>query len=178
MTELRVVLGDQLSLDLSALTDIRPDRDVVLAMEVMEECTYAGHHKQKIVLVLSAMRHFAETLRQRGLTVDYVSLDTPENTGSFTSEIRRAVVRHRPSRIVVTEPSEWRVQAMVEGWEAVAGVPVVSGVRDPVDGRRPSSTGSDPGVVLAPGSDRADDLGACLGVDTAPGITIGVVPDG
>lgn len=125
VTELRVVLGDQLSLDLSALTDIRPDRDVVLAMEVMEECTYAGHHKQKIVLVLSAMRHFAETLRQRGLTVDYVSLDTPENTGSFTSEIRRAVVRHRPSRIVVTEPSEWRVQAMVEGWEAVAGVPVV-----------------------------------------------------
>ena len=32
VTELRVVLGDQLSLDLSALTDIRPDRDVVLAM--------------------------------------------------------------------------------------------------------------------------------------------------
>ena len=88
MTVLRIILGDQLSLDLSALHDIDPDRDVVLMMEVMEESTHVRHHKQKIVLVLSAMRHFAETLRQRGLTVDYVRLDAPDNTGSFTTEIR------------------------------------------------------------------------------------------
>jgi len=25
---------------------------------------------------------------------------------------------------VLTEPSEWRVQAMVEGWEALTGLPV------------------------------------------------------
>jgi deoxyribodipyrimidine photolyase-like uncharacterized protein len=77
MTVLRIILGDQLSLDLSALDHLDPGRDVVLMMEVMEESTYVGHHKQKIVLVLAAMRHFAETLRQRGLTVDYVRLDAP-----------------------------------------------------------------------------------------------------
>ncbi|MBM4224396.1 MAG: cryptochrome/photolyase family protein, partial [Gammaproteobacteria bacterium] len=104
MTTLRIILGDQLSLDLSALDDLDPARDVVLMMEVMEENTYVEHHKQKIVLVLAAMRHFAETLRQRGLKVDYVSLDASENTGSFTTEIQRAVARHRPSRIVLTEP--------------------------------------------------------------------------
>jgi deoxyribodipyrimidine photolyase-like uncharacterized protein len=27
-------------------------------MEVAEDSTHLGHHKQKIVLVLSAMRHF------------------------------------------------------------------------------------------------------------------------
>ena len=124
MNALRIVLGDQLSLDLSALDDLDPRRDVVLMMEVMEENTYVGHHKQKIVLVLAAMRHFAETLRQRGLTVDYVGLDESDNTGSFTTEIQRAVARHRPSRIVVTEPSEWRVQAMAKSWEALTGVPV------------------------------------------------------
>ena len=70
MTVLRIILGDQLSLDLSALDDLEPGRDVVLMMEVMEENTYVEHHKQKIVLVLAAMRHFAETLRQRGLKVD------------------------------------------------------------------------------------------------------------
>ena len=124
MTALRIILGDQLSLDLSALDDLDPARDVVLMMEVMEENTYVEHHKQKIVLVLAAMRHFAETLRQRGLTVDYVSLDASDNTGSFTTEIERAVTRHRPKRIVLTEPTEWRVQAMVEGWEALTGLPV------------------------------------------------------
>ncbi len=124
MTVLRIILGDQLSLDLCALDHLDSDRDVVLMMEVMEENTHIGHHKQKIVLVLAAMRHFAETLRQRDLTVDYVKLDAPENTGSFTTEVQRAVARHRPSRIVVTEPSEWRVQAMVEGWEALTGTPV------------------------------------------------------
>lgn len=124
MNVLRIILGDQLSLDLSALDDLDPRHDVVLMMEVMEENTYIGHHKQKIVLVLAAMRHFAETLRERGLTVDYVSLDESDNTGSFTTEIQRAVARHRPSRIVVTEPSEWRVQAMAKSWEALTGVPV------------------------------------------------------
>ena len=124
MNALRIILGDQLSLDLSALDDMDPSNDVVLIMEVMEENTFVGHHKQKLVLVLAAMRHFANTLRERGLTVDYVSLEDADNTGSFTTEIQRAVARHRPDCIVVTEPSEWRVQSMVESWEAIVGVPV------------------------------------------------------
>jgi deoxyribodipyrimidine photolyase-related protein len=62
VTVLRIILGDQLSLDLSALNALVPGRDTVLMMEVMEENTYVRHHKQKIVLVLAAMRHFAETL--------------------------------------------------------------------------------------------------------------------
>ena len=124
MTVLRIILGDQLSLDLSALHDLDAGRDTVLMMEVMQDCSHVRHHKQKIVLVLSAMRHFAQTLRQRGLTVDYVSLDETDNTGRFTTEVQRAVARHRPSRMVVTEPSEWRVQEMLEGWEALTGTPV------------------------------------------------------
>ncbi len=124
VTVLRIILGDQLSLDLSALNALDPGRDAVLMMEVLEENTYVRHHKQKIVLVLAAMRHFAETLRQRGLTVDYVKLDAFDNTGSFTTEVQRAVARHRPSRIVATEPSEWRVQALVDGWAEFTGVPV------------------------------------------------------
>ena len=124
MTVLRVILGDQLLVGLTALTDLDQGRDIVLMMEVEEENTYVRHHKQKIVLVLSAMRHFAEALRKRGVTVDYVKLDAPDNTGSFTTEVQRAVARHRPSCIVVTEPSEWRVQALVEGWASLTGTPV------------------------------------------------------
>jgi deoxyribodipyrimidine photolyase-related protein len=124
MTVLRIVLGDQLSDDLAALTDIDARRDIVLMMEVEQESTHVRHHKQKIVLVLSAMRHFASALCERGVTVDYVKLDSPDNTGGFNTEVQRAVCRHRPTRIVVTEPSEWRVQALVEGWESLTGVAV------------------------------------------------------
>jgi deoxyribodipyrimidine photolyase-related protein len=121
---LRVVLGDQLSNDLPALSDLDPKRDVVLMMEVRDEGTYVPHHKQKIVLILSAMRLFADELRSRGVTVDYVTLDDPANTGSFTGEVKRAVARHRPDRIVATEPGEWRVQTAIEVWSAMFGVPV------------------------------------------------------
>jgi deoxyribodipyrimidine photolyase-related protein len=124
MTVLRIVLGDHLSDELTALSDLDRERDIVLMMEVADENTYVRHHKQKIVLVLSAMRHFAEALSARGVTVDYVPLDAPDNTGGFTTEIARAVARHRPNRIVLTEPSEWRVRTLVEGWEALIGVPV------------------------------------------------------
>jgi deoxyribodipyrimidine photolyase-related protein len=124
MTALRIVLGDQLSADLTALADLDPGRDTVLMMEVQEEATYVRHHKQKIVMVLSAMRHFADALRKRGAAVDYIKLDAPDNTGSFTTEFQRAVARHRPSRVVVTEPSEWRVQALVESWSSLTDAPI------------------------------------------------------
>jgi len=116
---LRVILGDQVAFDVATLADLDRERDVVLMMEVEEEGTYVRHHKQKIVLVLSAMRHFAQALRERGVTVDYIDLEDPGNTGGLTGELQRAVERHRPGRIVVTEPGEWRVRVLIEGWESL-----------------------------------------------------------
>ena len=124
MSVLRLVLGDQLSHDLSALDGLDAATDVVLMMEVGDETTYVPHHKQKIVLVLSAMRHFAAELTGRGVRVDYVRLDAEDNTGAFTTELERAVARLAPERIVLTEPSEWRVQEMVQRWPERFDVPV------------------------------------------------------
>ncbi|MFO8005222.1 cryptochrome/photolyase family protein [Thioalkalivibrio sp.] len=124
MATLRVVLGDQLSRSLSALDGLDRSRDVVLMMEVREEATYVPHHRQKLVLVLSAMRHFAESLRAEGVTVDYVALDHPENRGSFTQELGRALERHQVERVVATEPGEWRVWEAMRGWEEAYGIPV------------------------------------------------------
>lgn len=124
MTVLRLVLGDQLTRSLSALADLDPKRDVVLMAEVAEETTYVPHHRQKIAFILSAMRHFAEMLRAEGMTVDYIKLDDPANTGSFTGELLRAAKRHRAGRIVVTEPGEYRVLAAMRDWQATLGLPV------------------------------------------------------
>jgi deoxyribodipyrimidine photolyase-related protein len=121
---LRFVLGDQLSRGVSSLRDVDPDADVVLMAEVQGECRYAPHHKKKIAFVLSAMRHFAEDLRTEGLNVDYRTLETTGDEGSFRSVLANAVKRHRPERIVVTEPGEWRVREDMFGWESAVGVPV------------------------------------------------------
>jgi deoxyribodipyrimidine photolyase-related protein len=119
---LRVVLGDQLSDSLSSLTDLDAARDVVLMAEVRDECTYVKHHKQKIVLVLSAMRHFAARLRARGVRVDYVALDDAANTHSLRGEMLRGVQRFRPARVVVTEAAEWRLTEDMRHWHEAAGL--------------------------------------------------------
>lgn len=121
---LRLVLGDQLTRDLSSLRDVDPARDVVLMVEVGDEAVYVRHHKQKLVFILSAMRHFAQSLREEGLRVDYVTLDAPGNTGSFTGEVARALARRGASHVVATEPGEWRVLEMMRDWREELPVPV------------------------------------------------------
>jgi len=121
---LRIVLGDQLSASLSALEGLDPAKDVVLMAEVRDECTYVRHHKKKIVLVLSAMRHFAEALRARGVQVDYVTLDDADNTHSLRGEFLRAVARHGPARAVATEAGEWRLTEDMRRWQEISGIEV------------------------------------------------------
>ncbi len=123
MATLRLILGDHLTREIAALDGLAAG-DVVLMVEVADETTYVPHHKQKIAFILSAMRHFAEELRQEGIAVDYVRLDDPENSGSFGGEVKRALARHAVDRIVVTEPGEWRVRAMMEAWAGETGLPV------------------------------------------------------
>ena len=90
------ILGDQLTRDLASIRGRTKDDTVILMMEVWDEATYVKHHKQKIVLIFSAMRHFAEELRDSGWTVDYVKLDAKNNAGSFTGEVARAVEEYGP----------------------------------------------------------------------------------
>jgi deoxyribodipyrimidine photolyase-related protein len=121
-TPLVVILGDQLSLALAALKSTSPDQAVVLMVEVAEETGYVWHHVKKLAFVLSAMRHFANRLREQGWRVDYVRLDDPDNTGTFTGEIDRALDRHGLGRVVVTSPGEWRVLASLKDWAATREV--------------------------------------------------------
>jgi deoxyribodipyrimidine photolyase-related protein len=119
---LRMILGDQLSPRLSALSDLNPANDIVLMAEVQDECTYVPHHAIKIVLVLSGMRHFASELAARGVAVDYIRLDDPANTHSLRGEFLRAVARHAPERAVMTEPGEWRLSEDMRHWQATSGI--------------------------------------------------------
>ncbi len=109
------VFGDQLDPDFAVFRrHFRKSRDVVLMAEVVEESRHVASHKQRTALFLSAMRHFAELLRARGVTVRYVTLDDPENTQSLDGELRRAVAAVAPRRIAAIRAGEWRVHRMLE----------------------------------------------------------------
>lgn len=118
------VLGDQLSKGLASLRAVSRADAVVLMAEVAEEATYVPHHKQKLVLVFSAMRHFAAELVAAGWTVDYRRLDDAGNLGTLTSELCAAVARHGAARVVAVRAAEHRVMALQAGWAAATGVPV------------------------------------------------------
>ena len=124
MATLIPILGDQLSFDLSSLCDADRDGSVLLITEVAEETRYVRHHKKKLAYILSAMRHHVDALRAAGWTVDHVRLDDEENSGSFTGEIARALLRHPIARIVGEHAGEWRVQAMSDNWSERVGIPV------------------------------------------------------
>ena len=118
------VLGDQLTHSLASLEGCDKADAVVLMMEVAEETTYVRHHKAKIALILSAMRHFAAELRDRGWTVDYIALEDEGNSGSFTGEITRAVERHDAREVRIVEPGEWRVLKALQGLKGPLDVPL------------------------------------------------------
>jgi deoxyribodipyrimidine photolyase-related protein len=69
------VLGDQLWSEQSALQSCKPQKTPVLFIESLHHAQELPYHLQKLVLVWSAMRHFAEELRQQGWKVTYVQAE-------------------------------------------------------------------------------------------------------
>ena len=117
MSTLRLILGDQLTPDISSLKDADKSNDIILLCEVFDEAVYVRHHQKKIAFLFSAMRHFAAKLSESGWHVDYVRLDQKGNSHSFSGEVARAVARHEPQGVIVTCPSEWRVLEEMRNWE-------------------------------------------------------------
>ncbi|MDI1340088.1 cryptochrome/photolyase family protein [Polaromonas sp.] len=108
-----LILGDQLDGDSAAFDNLDPTRDVVLMIEAREESTHVWSHKARTVLFLSAMRHFADTLRQRGWRVAYRALDA-EGDLTLADGLRAAVARYRPERVMGVEPGDLRVRRQMD----------------------------------------------------------------
>jgi deoxyribodipyrimidine photolyase-related protein len=119
-----LVLGDQLDPASAAFDGFDPAQDAVWMVEVAEESTHVWSHQARIVLFLSAMRHFRSTLEGRGVTVHYRELDERGNRGTFAGELAASVERLRPQRLIVVEPGEWRVANALAEVARPAGLPL------------------------------------------------------
>lgn len=117
MTTLRFLFQDQLSSKISALEGCDKKNDLILLAELSEELTNVGHHRKKIVFLLSAMRHFAQSLKKEGYRVLYFSLKDPKNPGDATKLLDQVTKEHNIEQIVVTQPGDYRVFAKIEKWQ-------------------------------------------------------------
>jgi deoxyribodipyrimidine photolyase-related protein len=106
LTALRIILGDQLSEQVSSLNGADLQRDIILMCEVTAEANYVKHHKKKLAFIFSAMRHFAKDLRAKGYRVYYFRLDPEAPLNSFTQAIEKALVTHKVDHIITTEPQK------------------------------------------------------------------------
>lgn len=119
-----IILGDQLDAVSAAFDGFDPRRDRVWMAEVVGEATHVWSHQARIALFLSAMRHFRDRLRNQGWPVAYRSLDEADNQGTLAAELRRAILLHRPERLIAVEPGEWRVEQMLRDVARETGVPL------------------------------------------------------
>ncbi len=118
-----IVLGDQLDDKSSALQGFDPTQDVVWMAEAAEESTHVWSAKQRIAVFLSAMRHFAEQLRQRGLPLVYALLDAADNLGTLQQELSRTITQLQPAALILTAPGDWRVLQNLRTIAAQHGLP-------------------------------------------------------
>lgn len=105
-----LVLGDQLSHANPALDGA----DRVLLIESRAKLASARFHRQKLHLVLSAMRHFAAELEESGLEVDLCRAD------SFAAGIEAHRARHAPEEVVVLSPHNLGARERLAALDGVA----------------------------------------------------------
>ena len=81
-----------------------PDPSLIACfIEAVDKGASLPWHRQKLVLVLSAMRHFADALLAAGYRVDY------RTAASYEDGLAAAVQAHGATRVVATEGREWEM---------------------------------------------------------------------
>jgi len=120
LRDLVLVLGDQLDPRSLALEDFDADSDLVWMAELREESEHVWSHKARTALFFSAMRHFADSLSERGMPVRYLRIGAHPFTG-FADALEAAIAAERPQRLVVVEPGDHRVLSQLRGAASNAG---------------------------------------------------------
>lgn len=122
MAKLILILGDQLSPALASLRQWQSG-DLVLMAEVQAEAGYVRHHQHKIVLVFSAMRHFAASLRAQGIEVKYFQYE--ERISSLYEAVATTLSQQpQLSEVLLTEAAEYRLAQEITAWPALLKKPV------------------------------------------------------
>lgn len=99
------ILGDQLLTDHPALkTAVNQVGQAQVRVVLVQSQARTGrlpYQRKKLVLLFSAMRHYAQELAEQGYQVDYITAPT------FLAGLRQHVAQHRPARLWAMAASEY-----------------------------------------------------------------------
>lgn len=116
------ILGDQLLTNHPALASAEQltgrDQIVILMIESEARARRFPYHAKKLVLLFSAMRHFADKKRSSGYQIDY------RISSSTTKAINEHITIHAPDRFVTMEASEYYGRQYQKSLEGLIDVPV------------------------------------------------------
>jgi len=116
------ILGDQLMEHHPALEqaadEVGRENVRVLLIESRARFQKLPYQRKKLVLLLSALRHYIAELRERGYEIDYVQ--GPD----FMTALEQHVDGYRPDRIVTMAASSYPGRALQRGLEDRLGRPV------------------------------------------------------
>ncbi len=124
MPRLGLIFGDQLNENHAVLDCLDPESDCLLMGELAEETGYVWHHGKKVAMILAAMRHRAEMLRQAGWAVLYHKFDGGSACKTFTDLVARALDDRDFDEVLLSWPGEWRVLEEARTWEKKFSKPV------------------------------------------------------
>jgi deoxyribodipyrimidine photolyase-related protein len=102
------VLGDQLDRHGGALATATPGATTVLMVEGADKIAGKPFHRQRLHLILAAMRRFAAELEAEGFVVDY------RRAPSLRAGFAAHAAEHRPSRVLATEPASRTARALLD----------------------------------------------------------------
>ena len=110
-----LVLPDQLTDQVGPLSLGEPGFTSVLMIESRAFADGLSHHKKKLAVVFSAMRHFAASLRANGFDVIYLQpADFPQGISDYLR-------LHPGVTIDLMEPSDWGMRGELVGAAELAG---------------------------------------------------------
>ena len=101
------VLGDQLNRAIGAMRTADPERHRILMIESTKMIEGRPFHRQRLHLVLMAMRRFAEELAGAGFEVDY------RIAPSLRTGLRDHVAENSPAEVIATEPNSHQIDAVL-----------------------------------------------------------------
>ncbi len=104
-----LILGDQLDLQGAALRNFDFKTDQVVMIESMPEAQYVWTHQAKIALFLSAMRHFAEDLKELNYPLSYIQ----GSPLSIVETLKEKLVKDQVKHLICVEPGEWRLKQQI-----------------------------------------------------------------
>jgi deoxyribodipyrimidine photolyase-related protein len=62
-------------------------------------CTYEKHHKQKILLFLSSMRSYADTLKKSKYKLDYLKIEDKDFKDDYFKKLKKNISQKKIKEI-------------------------------------------------------------------------------